>query len=103
MSELIINIKNDGTDAHEIEEFLCGELIKTPAELSVIVYRKKEDGQDLSVPPEVCHLWGFAYRCLQIILEAGICERMNLIKAIHASTAWANEDRTEMTLTWLDQ
>jgi len=103
MSELITTINNDGTDANELEKFLAGEVIKTPAELSVIVFRKIEEGQDLNIPPETPHLWYFAHRCLQIILEAGICERMNLIKTIQTSTLWANEDRTEMTLTWLDQ
>jgi hypothetical protein len=102
MSELITTINNNGTDAVELEKFLAGEIIKTPAELSVIVFRKIEEGQDLSIPPETPHLWHYAYMCLQIILDAGICERMTLIKAVYASTAWANEDRTEMTLTWLD-
>ena len=103
MSELITYIKNDGTDAHDLEQFLCGDLIKTPAELSVIVFRKAEDNTDLSVAPEVCNLWDFAHRCISIILEAGICERMNLIKKVHALTAWAKEDRVQMVLTWSDE
>ena len=103
MSELITNIENDGTDAVELEKFMGGYLIKTTAKLSVIVFRKAEDDTDLNVPPEVCNLWDFAHRCISIILEAGICERMNLIKKVHALTAWAKEDRVQMVLTWSDE